>query len=53
MTLSPALDSTPDNIIDAELYAMVATEVDTSVTNAIKAAYKNDKLFAPIITNPV
>ena len=49
---SPALDSTPDDIIDAELYTMVATKVDRLVTDAIKAAYKNDKLFAPIIANP-
>jgi len=45
LPLDPALDTTPDDIIDAELYAMVATEVDSSVTDAMKAAYKNDKLF--------
>jgi len=47
----PQTDPTPSDDL-VEVCLVTVAEVDSDITNAIKAAYPNDTLFGPVLANP-
>ena len=47
----PRTDPTPSDDL-VEVCLIMAAEVDSDITDAIRTAYRDDKLFGPVITSP-